>query len=182
MSRPEAHFGGLHENQSRQMSVREVSEQAGDPHCGGRLGGRGRTAKGLEDANEFIQVRDSEGSMTNLEQKGREDELSSCLGHVEVGGWRLGEKRSSDKLRNRAQVLGSSVLSSSPSIPSCFTLKPCFLLLYVVLKPKTKIKTKIWGFFQMLCWPAWPACSAAARPATGGGELRGCNDKHVLQH
>lgn len=42
--------------------------------------------------------------MTGLEQKGREDELSSCLGHVEDGD--LG-KKPSDNLGDRAWVLGS---------------------------------------------------------------------------
>lgn len=54
MSRPEAHFAGLHKQQSSKTFVWEVSEQAEDPRYEGRVGGGGRTAEGLEDVNEFL--------------------------------------------------------------------------------------------------------------------------------
>lgn len=112
--RPEAHVAGLHKQPSSERFVWEVSEQAEDPQLRGRLGGSGRRAKAPEDVNEFMQVSDSEGTVTSLEPEGRGGELSSRLCHVEIGGWRQ-ENRLSDKLGKGAQVLGSSLPSSSSS-------------------------------------------------------------------
>lgn len=91
-------------------------------------------------------------------------------------------KKSSDKLRNRAQVLGSSVLSSSfPSIHSCFTLKPHFLLLHVVLKAETKIKTKIWGFFKCFAGQRGPLAVPWYALPREVESSEGATSKHVLQ-
>lgn len=42
------------------------------PTLQARLGGRGRIAKDLEAVNELIEVSDSEGSVSKLEQKGED--------------------------------------------------------------------------------------------------------------